>query len=630
MARNSAVNLDISNNADGFEVSGGSTKRKFEVTGGDITASGSSSASGNTHIFPSYSGNLVGVATGSYSNYEAPVWTGSVFAMSKPGAVSPAPDILHNGMFMNCSTRGYGNLPEDWGMVSGSSGNVVQGGIYSFNRNDVYQLLPNVDAGPTPIKGLWPLNEASGGANDISAYNDDLTDHNTVGSSTGGRMAYARDFNSSNSEYFSAANASVAQLEISGSQTWAISFCADAISAGTLMAKYKNTASSNGKKLELLSDGRVKFTLGGLTTNTSVTSTVRCEAGKWYFVVGTYDSDNNELSVLVNGVRDVVTASGTVGDSNSDFTIGCDLGGASDVADNFYDGKMNTGFVFDVALTYTEAMMLWEYFGGLSGVKISGDGTGTAISQSAKDLFTGLLHGTNSADYTIRYLYYSTAPGAYIKAYDSGSDYVEYSLSSGAQYLGVRQFDKGGIEPQREIKLEIGTTGTGDLYIRRVGLMVGNNVEVWGHAPSAGDLAKIPGLVLRRPPQSTNGYSFEENRAFTWSSDQAAVTGFSGTPSVDIKYVVHGEAAEVYADISGTSDDTSFAFRAPVKASANVHTSVMLEDNGAPAASPGRASISSDDPTTVTVTKDWTGSAFTSSGAKGVTGLAMHVLSEIE
>lgn len=41
MAKNSAVNLDITNNADGFDISGGTTKRKITVTGGDMTFTGS-------------------------------------------------------------------------------------------------------------------------------------------------------------------------------------------------------------------------------------------------------------------------------------------------------------------------------------------------------------------------------------------------------------------------------------------------------------------------------------------------------------------------------------------------------------------------------------------------------------
>ena len=60
MAKNSAVNLDITNNADGFDVSGGTTARKFSVTGADITVTGSGT---NTHTFPAATDTLVGRAS---------------------------------------------------------------------------------------------------------------------------------------------------------------------------------------------------------------------------------------------------------------------------------------------------------------------------------------------------------------------------------------------------------------------------------------------------------------------------------------------------------------------------------------------------------------------------------------
>lgn len=66
MAKNSAVNLDITNNADGFDISGGTTKRKVTVTGADLTFTGSGA---NQYIFPSASDTLVGlVATQTLTN----------------------------------------------------------------------------------------------------------------------------------------------------------------------------------------------------------------------------------------------------------------------------------------------------------------------------------------------------------------------------------------------------------------------------------------------------------------------------------------------------------------------------------------------------------------------------------
>ena len=58
MAKQSSVNLDITNNPDGFDISGGTTSRKLTVTGADITLEGSGSA---TITFPTTSTTLAGL-----------------------------------------------------------------------------------------------------------------------------------------------------------------------------------------------------------------------------------------------------------------------------------------------------------------------------------------------------------------------------------------------------------------------------------------------------------------------------------------------------------------------------------------------------------------------------------------
>lgn len=44
MGKNNAVNTVITNNADGFEISGGTTARKISVTGGDVNMTGGGAA----------------------------------------------------------------------------------------------------------------------------------------------------------------------------------------------------------------------------------------------------------------------------------------------------------------------------------------------------------------------------------------------------------------------------------------------------------------------------------------------------------------------------------------------------------------------------------------------------------
>ena len=59
MAKQNSVNLDITNNSDGFDVSGGTTTRKLTITGADMTLTGSGTA---TIKLPTVSTNLAGTS----------------------------------------------------------------------------------------------------------------------------------------------------------------------------------------------------------------------------------------------------------------------------------------------------------------------------------------------------------------------------------------------------------------------------------------------------------------------------------------------------------------------------------------------------------------------------------------
>ena len=56
MAKNSSVNLDITNNADGYDISGGTTKRKLTVSGADVEIAGTGTA---VITFPSVDSTLI-------------------------------------------------------------------------------------------------------------------------------------------------------------------------------------------------------------------------------------------------------------------------------------------------------------------------------------------------------------------------------------------------------------------------------------------------------------------------------------------------------------------------------------------------------------------------------------------
>lgn len=60
MAKNNSSNQDYTNNSDGWDLSGGTTKRKLTITGGDMTLTGSGA---NTYTFPASTDTLVGRAS---------------------------------------------------------------------------------------------------------------------------------------------------------------------------------------------------------------------------------------------------------------------------------------------------------------------------------------------------------------------------------------------------------------------------------------------------------------------------------------------------------------------------------------------------------------------------------------
>lgn len=60
MAKNNSVNLDITSNADGFDISGGTTTRTLTLTGANVTVTGSGA---NTYTMPSSTDTLVGRAS---------------------------------------------------------------------------------------------------------------------------------------------------------------------------------------------------------------------------------------------------------------------------------------------------------------------------------------------------------------------------------------------------------------------------------------------------------------------------------------------------------------------------------------------------------------------------------------
>ena len=129
-----------------------------------------------------------------------------------------------------------------------------------------------------------------------------------------------------------------------------------------MLTKAKASQAANRRDLRVNTAGNIVWIVGGLTTNTSVTSSNTVSAGSWSLVVAIYDSTNTELAVYVDNTKTSVTASGSANDSNTDFAIGCSFFGGSDAADSFFDGIIDDAAVFDRALTADEVDGLFTNF----------------------------------------------------------------------------------------------------------------------------------------------------------------------------------------------------------------------------------------------------------------------------
>ena len=149
MAKQSSVNLDITNNADGFDISGGTTPRKLGITGGDVTIAGSGSA---TVTFPTTSTTIAGLGiTQSFSalqsfsagisasgatfsgNLSAPnimnSWNGSTGAVTFTNYVTSFNGLTGVLQGVSAAVAGTGIA------VSGATGSVTitNTGVQSFN-----------------------------------------------------------------------------------------------------------------------------------------------------------------------------------------------------------------------------------------------------------------------------------------------------------------------------------------------------------------------------------------------------------------------------------------------------------------------------------------------------------------
>ena len=152
MAKQSSVNLDITNNADGFDISGGTTVRKLGITGGDVTIAGSGSA---TVTFPTTSTTIAGLGiTQSFSALQ-----------SFSAGISAAGGVTFAGTLQGTTANFTGLLSSTVGF-SGPGTN-ISGIVTSFNNQT--GAVTGVTVGGTNVfTALNTFNAGISAAGDIT------------------------------------------------------------------------------------------------------------------------------------------------------------------------------------------------------------------------------------------------------------------------------------------------------------------------------------------------------------------------------------------------------------------------------------------------------------------------------
>lgn len=200
------------------------------------------------------------------------------------------------------------------------------------------------------MQGYWRL-ESDGADSSGNGY----TLSGTAPTYAAGQFNNGADFELSSTQYITIANASCANLEITGAKTYVGWFKFESHTADTYPMAKCDAGLTALTGIRYSTTNGIGFLSSGLTTNTEVNSTVQPTNGVWYHVAGVYTG--SKLQIYVNGSLTEVNATGSSTDTNGDFSIGR-LGG---VTTNYYfDGVADDCAVFDRALTEAEVLSMYN------------------------------------------------------------------------------------------------------------------------------------------------------------------------------------------------------------------------------------------------------------------------------
>jgi len=459
------------------------------------------------------------------------------------GGDTAAPNLLKNGNFINNSTNGYGSTPDDW---TSSSANPVQGGIPTLTKQEMIDGLGIADG---DIEILLNLN---GNLNDLSSNGYNLTAFGSPVYSNDGQMAQALDLESGSSQY---ANNAAANCRIAGSQTFIAFVKPESFAANGRIIAVSDSTPTNYVTLILQSSGVVQMEVSGLTGNAN--SDVVLQTGKWYMIVGVYDTVAGKVKIWVNGIKkeNTVTGSHTAG------TGGLSIGRLGDYSAgaSYYDGLVQNAAVLSVALSDNQvkkllAMTLYK------GQKIR---RATTNAIQYQDLPMNVVESLRGRTVALRADMYqsvaSTGQISILQTLASGSnDETIISATDATTGSWLEKLATGTISATAVgIRIQLKhSTSDGSTWFENVSLYEGSTLLPYDH--SKDDWSRFPRLLLMDIPEIISAYQFEERRTFT--NFVPSITAESGTPttvSATCRFSITGKQLKFYEVITITNKGTA-------------------------------------------------------------------------
>jgi hypothetical protein len=214
----------------------------------------------------------------------------------------------------------------------------------------------------TDIVAYWKQDEASGNALDSHASND-LTDVNGVVGGVTGKVATARDFESSSAQYFTIASNADLELGADTAFTWAgwVRIEQDFQSGTDILGKGGQIAAEDlAYSLRINGTFRFEFVVGNGTTSASVadTSVFPTPVDTWFFIVAWHDPSVDKIFIQINddATPDEAAWSGGTQSESGAFELGRSRG----VFGSSWDGYLDEWGFWKRVLTSDERTTLYN------------------------------------------------------------------------------------------------------------------------------------------------------------------------------------------------------------------------------------------------------------------------------